>query len=427
MPARTAYTEIDPKDWFDGAQVRSAMYTDERLFAAEMERIFESNWVYLAHESEVAQGGDYKTAWLGREPVVVVRAPDGHIKVFRNRCRHRGTTVCQTERGTTRFFRCAYHGWIYDLSGRLVSLTEASGYDGVASPDTLGLLPVARVETYRGLIFASLLPDVAPLKSHLGGALRFMDRFLDQGGRWALAVAGEFKLTVRANWKLVLENSTDGYHFRYTHRSFLDTLPGEPGTWKRVASGTARRFTRALPNGHSVIHGDFETVASHDMPRVTPAEWPEFVATVKARYPLEADEIIRASSGSLMNVCLFPNISLSDMFLRELRPIGPELTEVRHIALKLVDGPAEANQIRLRIHEAFNGPAGLGNTDDCEAWSRIQVGLRAAPETWTLLNRGLARESVENGNEVVADGSDESGMRGVYREWSRLMRGARGA
>lgn len=414
---------FDAAQWYSGAKVRPETYYDPELFEREMARVFERGWVYVGHVSEVPGPGDYKSTSIGREPVIVVRTKDGSVRVLRNRCRHRGTTVVQRERGTTKFFKCAYHGWTYDLGGTLLSIPESEGYEGVVAAQDLPLLEAPHVGIYRGLVFASLQHDVMPLEQYLGPVRMFMDRFLEQGGQWQLAVAGQFKLVARANWKLVLENSTDGYHFRYTHRSYLDVMSGvgEKTDWERMAKGTSERFSRALGNGHSVIHGRMDLPLTHMKPRVSPVEWDDFVTTIQARYPGSSDDIVRASRGSLMNVCLFPNVSLSDMFLRELRPISPELTEVRHTVLKLENGPPEANAIRLRIHESFNGPAGLGNTDDVEAWSRIQTGLRASPAEWTLLNRGSAREGSDELGGTVSDGSDETGMRGVYQEWMRRM------
>lgn len=418
-----AKDRFDPADWFDGARIRPAIYTDQAVFDREMSNIFERTWVYLGHESEVAHPGAYKSCWIGREPVIMVRNTAGQIRVLRNRCRHRGATVCQAERGEAKFFQCAYHGWTYDLDGKLVGMPEPDAYEGVVSAGDLPLVPVALVDRYRGLVFACLDPTAPTLREHLGPAIEYIDEFLAQGGPWQLAVAGQFRLLARANWKLVLENSTDGYHFRYTHRSYLNLLASEQGERARVAKGTSSRFARALGNGHGVIHGPRTTPApaAATRPRVAPREWDRFVTQAWRDHPAQAQQMIQAATGSYMNVCLFPNVSLSDLFLRELRPIAPDLTEVRHTVLALVDAPSAVNAIRLRIHEVFNGPAGLGNTDDVEAWRRVQEGVAAAPQEWALLNRGLTREIDEGAAGVVGDGSDETGMREAYRQWAVKM------
>ncbi len=412
---------FDAGKWFDGKCIRPSIYTDPALFDLEMERVFGAGWVYLGHVSELPQPGSYKSTWIGKEPVILVRNASGDLRVLRNRCRHRGATVCQEERGQARHFSCAYHGWTYDLDGRLVAMPEPDGYRGVVSAAELPLLPAATVDDYRGLIFASLNADVAPLREYLKPALPYMDEFLDQGAPWELAVAGQFKLLARANWKLILENSTDGYHFQYTHRSYLNLVDTEQGERHRVAKGTSVRFVRALGNGHGVIHGPRSSSNEARRPRIAPREWDRFVEQAHRDHPEQADRMIASSVGSFMNVCLFPNVSLSDLFLRELRPIAVDLTEVRHTVFKLVGAPDIANEIRLRIHESFNGPGGLGNTDDVEAWRRVQEGVQAAPDQWVLLNRGLMRESDDGEGGRVSDGSDETAMRGAYTEWARLM------
>jgi benzoate/toluate 1,2-dioxygenase subunit alpha len=87
----------------DDFQVHTRVYTDPQIFAAEMANIFEKTWVYVAHESEIAQPGDYKTAAVGRMPVIVSRGEDRQVHVLLNICRHRGSVVCRDERGTSQF------------------------------------------------------------------------------------------------------------------------------------------------------------------------------------------------------------------------------------------------------------------------------------------------------------------------------------
>lgn len=411
--------EPSPPRWFDGRRVRPGIYTDPALFQVELQRIFERSWIYLAHESEIPAPGDFKCTSIGREPVIVVRAADGGIRVLRNRCRHKGATVCQAERGRTDLFRCAYHGWAYELDGRLRALPEPEGYGKEFRKEDYPLLPVPRVDSYRGLVFASLDPGAPHLKAYLAPAVAFMDEFLDQAGEWKLECAGEVKIRVRTNWKVVIENSTDGYHFRFTHSSYLNLLDQASGERQRVARGTSERYTRDAGNGHGVIHGP--RGQPPERPRVRPRCWDEFESQVKERYPGKAAKIIRAASGTAMNVCLFPNLSLSDMFFREVRPIAVDMTEVRYMAFSAKGAPDEVNDIRLRIHETFQGAGGLGNTDDLEAWQRVQEGLAACPDEWVPLSRGLVRETTESGGARVAASTDDTAVRGMYREWSRLM------
>ena len=100
-------------------RVHSRVYTDPQIFEDEMERIFHRGWVFVGHASEIPEPGDYRLAWVGRYPIIMVRGEDGEVRLLSNRCRHRANTVCQLERGNTRFFRCDYHGWMYRNDGQL--------------------------------------------------------------------------------------------------------------------------------------------------------------------------------------------------------------------------------------------------------------------------------------------------------------------
>src|SRR3984957_9490997 len=147
--------------------VRREIYRDPAVFALEMERIFKRAWVYMAHESERAPGGDYLTMRIGAEPVVLARGEDDEVRVLVNRCRHRGAIVCERAAGNAKFFRCQYHGGTYRNDGQLVGVP----YPERQAPDVrerLGLVALPRVESYRGLILASFNPDMPSLADYRG-------------------------------------------------------------------------------------------------------------------------------------------------------------------------------------------------------------------------------------------------------------------
>ncbi|GGJ06851.1 Rieske 2Fe-2S domain-containing protein [Streptomyces brasiliensis] len=99
-------------------RVRRSVFTDEELFELEMRHIFEGNWVYLAHESQIPEAGDYFTTYIGRQPVVISRDKQGELHCLINACSHRGAMLCRrkTDRRTT--FTCPFHGWTFSNSGR---------------------------------------------------------------------------------------------------------------------------------------------------------------------------------------------------------------------------------------------------------------------------------------------------------------------
>src|SRR5699024_997172 len=152
---KTMAKTINASDYVREDAVHGKIYTDETVFKMELEKIFEKTWVYVAHESEVANPGDYKTTRMGKQPVIVTRSADNNeINVLLNRCRHRGASVCQEESGNANAFRCAYHGWTYSNSGKLLGVPMKDGYPDDFDRDEMSLMRVPRVNRYAGFIFA---------------------------------------------------------------------------------------------------------------------------------------------------------------------------------------------------------------------------------------------------------------------------------
>ena len=94
-------------------RIHTSIYSDSDIFALEMDRIFRRTWVYVAHESELPDPGDYVTTTLGTQPVIVTRDAGGQVHVLLNHCRHRGSAVCRADRGHAEQFVCPYHNWVY--------------------------------------------------------------------------------------------------------------------------------------------------------------------------------------------------------------------------------------------------------------------------------------------------------------------------
>src|SRR5689334_24234604 len=158
------------------SQVRRGMipahvYGDPEIFALERDRLFSRSWVFLAHESEIPDPGDYVVRRVLADSFIVVRDEAGTIHVMFNMCLHRGMQVCRAELGNASHFRCPYHAWTYRNTGELTGVPfHADAYGGEAGlrREGVGLLPAPRVDTYAGLIFASLDPDAPDLADYLG-------------------------------------------------------------------------------------------------------------------------------------------------------------------------------------------------------------------------------------------------------------------
>ena len=143
-------------------RVHKACYADEKVFEKELEKIFYKSWIYIGHESQVPNPGDYWTTWIGRERVILCRSEDGRVHVLYNRCPHRGTLICNNLHGNVaKAFRCPYHAWQFNLDGSLRNVPMKQGYQDIIdlSDPQLQMKRVERQDTYRGFIFASVSND----------------------------------------------------------------------------------------------------------------------------------------------------------------------------------------------------------------------------------------------------------------------------
>ena len=197
------------------ADVRRGMipahvYGDPEIFALERDRLFARSWVFLAHESEIPDPGDYVVRRVLADSFIVARDESGAVRVMFNMCLHRGMQVCRAEMGNASHFRCPYHAWTYRNDGRLAGLpfhAEAyGGEDGFPRQDQ-ALLPAPSMDIHNGLIFISLDPDAPPLRDYLGDFAFYLDfytrqspagvgigfdppRFLARGDRVRIEISG---------------------------------------------------------------------------------------------------------------------------------------------------------------------------------------------------------------------------------------------
>lgn len=410
----------DLADLVRADRAHTSLYTDPAIFEQEMDRIFASCWVWVAHVSEVKEAGDYKSTYVGRQPVVVVRDRKQKIHVLLNRCRHRAATVCEEKKGRTNSFVCPYHGWSYGLDGSLRGVPHPESYGQCLDKGEYPLKSL-RVEEYAGMVFATFREDIEPLADWLGPAKKWMDLFMKQGGGYPIKVAGEHRFRFPGNWKIQLENTTDGYHFPVVHKSFLSSVDEQTERMLDFVNGPG--FVEDLGNGHSVMVMIPELVdLEENLDAPIPARFAELAEELRKEGHDEAKvrRIVRAVGGSGFNLNLFPNIACSMAFFRVLRPVSVNETEIHHAVITMDGGPTAANRARLRLHEHFQGPMGFGTPDDSEAWERVQKGAQAGTDLWILLNRGLPGERItEDGR--AGDVSAETGMRAAYQQWKKLM------
>ncbi len=409
---------VDYKDLIEEGRINGRLYYDPVIFQQEMEKIWHRGWVYVGHASEVPEPGDYMTRKIGQQPVIMVRDQDGEVGLLLNRCRHRGNLVCQHERGRAPFFRCDYHGWTYTNKGELIRVSYGEAYDASFRKEDHGLVKVARRASYRGFIFGSLSPTGISLEEHLGGAMEYIDAFVDRSLEGEIELrAGVQKARYKGNWKMLPENSLEGfYHGHVLHQYYFD---------QRVKSQTRREVqetaggTVFLPGGHMVAGHTTRLHVDILGSRNRSGALADYVEAMERRFGKEkAQQALQEFSPF---VSVFPNLILLQTHVRWIQPVRVNETYVYYQPALLKGAPTEVNALILRDHEICFGPAGCLAPDDLEILERIQAGIEARANEWLVLSRGLHREETKADGVRLGYGMDECQLRGMWRHYKSVM------
>jgi len=395
------------------------IFIEQEIYEQEQEHIFARCWLFLCHESQIPQPGDFFSTSMGEDPVLVVRDSQGQVHAFLNVCRHRGNRLCRADAGNAATFTCAYHGWTYGNDGQLVgvpSLKEA--YYGELERERWGLSPVAQLDSYKGLLFATFAPEAPPLLEYLGAMTWYLDAFFDRREGGIEVVGGVQKWVMPCNWKLPAENfGGDGYHTSWSHLSAIRAGFGGDFRVQSNASG----MMLSPGNGHCIITVGPDVVADPPAPEILAYEAqirPEMAQRLGPRLGL-----VKPVVGTV-----FPNFSMLRPTSRTLRvwhPRGPDKTEVWAWVYVDKAAPAEVKAaIRLAGARVF-GPSGTFEQDDMDNWQECTQTGRGVVARRALLNyeMGLGHERFDA--ELQAWASDhhlsESNHRQFYRRWAQLM------
>lgn len=406
-----------------GAEVSVRAFQDEGIYRHELERIFARCWLYLAHESELRHPGDYVTARMGEDPVVVVRTNEGEIRAYLNSCRHRGAKVCRSDRGNSRAFRCPYHAWTYGLDGSLVGAPRAqTAYWGELDRSKLGLVEVPNVASAYGLVFGSWDADAPSLDEYLGDFTTYLELMLARSPGGVEVIGGVHRWTIDTNWKIAAENfSGDQYHLSSTHASSI-----EVGFRNRV---TEYGHTIHVPQGHGFVREK----GGAQQGRAAVTQYTRYVEEIQRRIATEkgelAAEFVPVGVGTM-----FPNISFMDSVrfrtLRLWQPVGPRTVEINSWCLVDADLPVELKDAAMRQYVLSFGPSGMFEQDDGEVWTSISEATRGYIAQSCTFNyeMGLNHEKpVEELYGIDMPGlmgerfMTEANQRSFYRRWQELM------
>jgi len=359
------------------------IHNDPEVHELELERVFGEQWILVGHETELPEPGDYAKRYVGDSPFIFVRDEHGELRVLFDSCRHRGTTVVRAEQGNTTHFRCPYHNWTYKNTGELVGVPRKNQSFKELDTCEYSLRPAPQVDTYAGLVFASLSEDAPPLSEYLGDFTWYLDVLFEsvEGG---MEVVGEpIRWEVDTNWKIGADNFTgDSYHTPATHQSVLDLdiFPPELSGERPNRSGV----DVAECSGHSGLVAYFEDERA-----------PGFPDSVYTDEHL-TDEQYELARGLIDFVgTVFPNFSILQgpftpdpenrematfLNVRKWRPLGPDETEVWNWMLVPKTASKEYKDRAYDAGVTTFSVAGNFEVDDFAVWDGI---AEAAGSTFT--------------------------------------------
>ena len=432
-------TAVRPSDFGDlirEDRVHRRIYTEDAIFRTEMTKIFGAVWVYLGHESQIPRNDDFARTRLGLRPLILVRDSEGRIRALYNRCTHRGSTVCRRDSGSAKAFQCPYHGWTFRNSGKLGGVPWPEGYADGVGDSRFNLAQVPRVESFRGFIFGTLNVSAPPLPDYLGAVARPLEEWLDRhpGGRVALCNANRLKL--HGNWKLVYDNSADGYHVLFSHRSLLAMenrmSEGKGMSFYRESPDTRPMYVYAYANGHHFKdkRGNVERGRPGALWEIESAHpgMEYFEDKLRREHPERADEFLDLASSEPVNINVFPNLHILGNHVQVVQPLSVAETDTTWWGTAVVDDDGaldgavdDVNSIRMRTQEGFPN---FGEVDDLMNFEQIQEGLAAEEDEWVHTHRGLGlpdRYAVQPDGSIRGPATDEIFLREYFRYYRKLM------
>jgi phenylpropionate dioxygenase-like ring-hydroxylating dioxygenase large terminal subunit len=430
-------------DWDELVQaerVHRTLYTDPNIFALEMTHIFGGTWVYLAHESQIPNNNDFITGKLGLRPLIITRDAHGKIRALYNRCTHRGTTLCRWDKGNSKSFQCPYHGWNFLNTGQLRGVPWPDGYTAEIRDEKFNLAQLERVESYRGFIFGTLNPDMPSLLEWLGPITRPIDDWLDRNPNGRVVICEANRLKYKGNWKLAYDNSADGYHVIYSHRSLIETenrfndpsdkekgmayYKGSPDQLAMYVAytGNGHHYKDKRPNLEKRAGGLWAIESLHPGMEY-------YAEKLRARLGPRAEAALDLAGSEPININVFPNLSLLGNHIQVIEPVSFNETNAVWYGTRIEDDGTwgqetvdDINALRMRTQEGFPN---LGEVDDISNFEQIQVGLACLEDEWVYMNRGLGlpgRFRTDEQGVIYGPATDEVFMREYIKEWKRLMK-----
>lgn len=427
--ALTDYLRIDAER--GRFEINRRVFTDPAVFERERALIFNRCWLYLGHESEIREPRDFITRHIGGRHLIFNRDRQGKVHAFENVCTHRGTTLEVRPSGNAGTFTCPYHGWVFDGEGQLRDqASPAGGYSEDFNADgRYNLLPVARLEHYRGLYFVNFNPKAVDLISYLGASKEYLDLIFDQSEDGLEVVGGSQHLVNGGNWKVLTDNLVDAYHGNILHSTyfeFVTTRTQNPNT-----AATFLGFGGGLGNGHNFWESSFAVgrPIAHWIPAFGEEAKPIIDAKMQSLVERFGEERAQRIAKTSRNMTIFPNMMIVDNVAISIRTMYPESADRVHMniwAMAPQNEPELLRRVRLDNHLTFTGPAGFAHPDDYEIFERMREGNHTSSMQWQDYSKGMREEEISGADRRTARSNflNESQQRAWWTQWDRIIAGA---
>jgi phenylpropionate dioxygenase-like ring-hydroxylating dioxygenase large terminal subunit len=422
----------------DSGLISRDIFTQQSIYEEELERIFARSWLFVGHESQIPEPGDYMLSRMSEESVIFNRDRHGKLHVFLNNCRHRGMRVCRYDKGNSTKFACPFHAWVFSDEGKLIGVPKLQGgYRNELERSQWGLIE-ARVYSYRGFVFACWDEETPDFETYLGDLRFYFDDYceLPDGsyGDWE-AFGGIFKWKVPCNWKFGAENFAGDYYHNPSHASVDAVVLSPAGVKGRHTYDAVTRDRElwklnicATPEGHTargeLFKDDYEYLPTYQEMAVVE----DYFRDCHAKRQAKLGEKSRwfGHGGTI-----FPNVSYSNgvQSMGTWHPSGPHETQVWRSFFAPKDAPDEVKDVLRHYMIRYQGPSGLTEQDDMENWSSAHDGARGTIARRYAYNysMGMGYEQknwpVEwlGGDVYATEDVSEQNQRNYYARWANLM------
>lgn len=405
------------------------VYTSDEIFAREQQKIFDAaTWIFMGLECEFKNEGDYLTSMIGTTPVVLSKADDGQIHGFVNKCAHRGAKVVRELRGNAKLLKCLYHGWTYDNKGDLSAVPMQKGIMGNGGyPDDFKIedhcLRKLKVESFAGVVFASLDLNAPPLEEYLGPGLADRVKTICHS---PMKVWGYQRQTMDCNWKLFMENTRDIYHAPMLHAFIPQFGMFNPAKQKNeliLENGGAHSVfsTFEMDGAAAAAKGLIGKVAAPIVQKkmTSPADRDRqkliFEDPSVARGVGELPDGLYLNIISIFPASLFTCVG-NALTIRQVRPLSPSKTETIYVWFQFEDDDEEMRQRRLNQSNLF-GPAGYVAMEDAEVMESTQQMIAKGLESGSTFMEMGGRAVEKSGSHGVT----ETSLRGFWQAYCRYM------